>query len=161
MKNILIIILVLNSLCMFSQSKKEVRNNKIESKTIKKTVFKDSGNITYVDSFKKYDKNGNTIMEINYDKEGLVTDKNSYTYDSFGNLVEEDKYDKKKNVKVHIEYKYDSFGNCVQETTKDSEGNVVERVEFTYDNNNLKQSATEYRDDETVKWQKDYIYKNR
>jgi YD repeat-containing protein len=155
------IILVLNSLCLFSQGKKDIRNNKIESRTIKKTVFKDSGNVTYVDSFKKYDKNGKTILEINYNKEGLVTGKNSYTYDSFGNLTEEKEYDKKSKETIIIEYLYDSNGNCIEEITKDSGGNVVERVEYSYDNNNLKQTATEYKNDETVKWKKEYIYKTR
>ncbi len=161
MKKIFFVLIVLIPLIGFSQSKKTIRVNKIESKTTKKTIAKDTVFVTYVQKYEEFDKNGKVILEIKYDNKGVLRKKNSYVYDSFGNLIEEMEYTKKSEKTVKTTYAYDSNGNCIEELTNDSGGNIIERREYTYDKNGLMQTAVEYKPNGKVKWEKQYSYTNR
>ena len=161
MKKIALLLVVILPLFCFGQSAKKVRNNKITSQTITKTITIDTLIITYVDTYEEFNKDGKTITEIKYDMSGLVLRKRAYKYDSFGNVSEELEYDKKKAKTVKRTFKYDAFDNEIEIITTDEDGKEIEKQVYTYDNNGLKETGVEYRPNGEVKWEKKYTYKTR
>ncbi|MDD2633870.1 MAG: hypothetical protein PHW82_00035 [Bacteroidales bacterium] len=161
MKKIVLIVIVVLPLFCYSQSAKKVRNNKISSKTITKTIAIDTLIITYVDTFEEFNKDGKTITEIKYDMSGVVRRKKAYKYDTFGNVSEELEYNQNKAKTVKKTYKYDAFGNETEIIKTDEKGNEIEKQVFTYDNNGLKLTAIEYRPSGEIKWEKKYTYEIR
>ena len=159
-KTALLLVMVLPLFC-FGQSAKKVRNNKINSQTITKTIAIDTLIITYVDTYEEFNKDGKTITEIKYDMSGLVLRKRAYKYDAFGNVSEELEYDKKKAKTVKKTSKHDAYGNEIEIVTTDENGNEIEKQVYTYDNNGLKVTGIEYRPNGEVKWEKKYTYKTR
>ncbi|MDD4149037.1 MAG: hypothetical protein PHE33_03320 [Bacteroidales bacterium] len=159
-KTVLMVIIILPLFC-YSQSAKKVRNNKISSQTITKTMTIDTLIITYVDTYEEFNKDGKTITEIKYDMSGVVRRKRAYKYDAFGNVIEELEYDQKKAKTVKRTFKHDAFGNEIEITTTDEDGKEFEKQTFTYDKNGLKITAIEYRPNGDIKWEKKYTYETR
>ena len=69
------ILFFLFPLFVFSQSKKEIRKNSIKGVTEVVTEYENGKESTHNDVAKKFDKNGETIQEINYDKNGVLKEK--------------------------------------------------------------------------------------
>ncbi len=161
MKKIALLLVMVLPLFCFSQSAKKVRNNKITSQTITKTIAIDTLIITYVDTYEEFNKDGKTITEIKYDMSGLVRRKKAYKYDTFGNVSEELEYKQNKAKTVKKTFKYDAFGNETERIITDEEGNEIEKQVFTYDKNGLKETSVEYRPNGEIKWEKKYTYETR
>lgn len=161
MKKIALLLVVILPLFCFGQSAKKIRNNKITSQTITKTIAIDTLIITYVDTYEEFTKDGKTVTEIKYDINGTVRRKRAYKYDALGNVCEELEYDQKKAKTVKKTFKYDASGNEIEITTTDEDGDEIEKRVLTYDKNGLKKTAVEYRPNGEVKWEKKYTYETR
>ncbi len=144
MKTLVFIILISIPLLISAQGKKALRTNKVKSKTTTTTSLNKEGNtITFKDSYEEYDKNGNTILKIDYAKDGSIKKKESYEFDSFENVIKQTDFEAKSNKTKITEYKYNAHGEKISELVKDSEGNIIEKVTYTYDSKNLKSERKE------------------
>jgi len=160
MKKIVVFAIALLPIFAVAQSKKEVRDNKIKSTTVEKTEQRDGQTFTYKDSYEEFDKNGNTILKIEYSKSGEIKKKYTFKFDSFGNEIENTKYDRKSGGTIKTETKYDAMGEKSEETETDSEGNVLQKQTYKVDNKGLRQEAKEYNAKGELRWIKKYTYAN-
>ena len=78
---------------VFSQSKKDIKKNKVKTVSVSKTFTKDGKEITLKESFNKYDADGNMVEEINYDENGTVKGHQSFVYTKNGDKTEEAHYE--------------------------------------------------------------------
>ncbi|HNQ68285.1 MAG TPA: hypothetical protein PKN32_07895 [Bacteroidales bacterium] len=158
MKQVLFFVIALLPVFVLAQSKKEVRDNKIKSTTIEKTEQKDGQSITYKEFYEEYDKNGNTILKIEYSKAGDIKKKSTYKFDNFGNVVEKTEYDRKSGATVKTTTKYDAMGEKSEETETDSEGNIIQKQTYKVDGKGLRQEAKEHNGKGELRWIKKYTY---
>ncbi|HOK62217.1 MAG TPA: hypothetical protein PK049_11455, partial [Tenuifilum sp.] len=105
---LILIILITCPTLAFAQKKKEIREAGIKQKIEWRYIYENEKEIKYKEYEAQFDKQGNILMEKNYDEKG--------------------------NTVKHIEYKYDGEGNEILQTTFNSKGEVLERVETTYSN---------------------------
>jgi hypothetical protein len=160
MKKIAFLLLLVIPMFAFSQGKKDIKANKIKSRTISATEQKDGVPITYNESYEEYDKNGNTVTKIDYTKSGEIKNKQTFKYDSFGNTTEKVDFDKKSGKTLKTTYKYDAKGEKTEELVTDSQGNTVEKIVYIYDAKNLRTQSKEYNSKGEIKEIKKstYIY---
>jgi len=160
MKNLIVLLLAIVPIFAMSQSKKELRSNKIQSKTIERTEQKDGQTITYKESYEVYDKNGNTILREEYNKAGEVKTKESFKYDNFGNMIEKIEFEKKTGKTIKTLCKYNADGNKIEETVYDSGGNIIEKKSYSYNNKALRTEVKEYNGKGELRWKKSINYKS-
>ena len=160
MKNLTILLFIFIPLFSFSQSKAEIKANKIHSSTVHKTEQKDGQTISYKESYEEYDKNGNTILKIEYTKSGDIKKKQTYKFDKFGNEIERTDFDRKSGQTVKKTIKYDPNGEKSEETSYDSEGNLIEKVTYKVDSKGLRLEAKEYNAKGELKWVKKYTHES-
>ena len=91
----------------------------------------------YLDKKYQYDRYGNRVKEINYNKNGEIIEKRIWKYDKQGNVVEEirdtnDSY-------LHFVYRYNDKGQRIKWRTKNKSGYNIKGADYRYwDNGNLK-----------------------
>jgi hypothetical protein len=158
MKKILIIALVILPILGFSQSKKDIKANKIKATTVEKTELKDGVTVTYKETYEEYDKDGNTIVKIEYNKAGEIKTKENLKYDGFGNVSEKTEFDKKSGKTEKITYKYDANGEKTEEILYSSDGTVNRKQVFVKDSKGLKKETKEYNSKGELRWSKKYTY---
>jgi hypothetical protein len=158
MKKIIFFLLMIVPVVGFTQSKSEIKANKIKSRTTERTEQKDGVTVTYKEFYEEYDKNGNTVLKQEFNKSGELKSKETCKYDSFGNLTEKTDYEKKSGKTVKTVYKYDSKGEKTEETETDSEGNILSRQVYTSDNKGMRKEAKEYNSKGELRWVKKYAY---
>jgi len=152
MKKLVFILLVLIPIISFSQGKKAIKNNNISSKTITTTYTNKEGKTTtYKDNYEEYDKKGNTILKINYNKDGSVKKRTTFKYDSFNNLTEEIVEEGNPVKKTSYSYKYNSDGKKTSEIVKNEEGKTIKRITYSYDSKKLRTEKQEFDKDNKLK----------
>jgi hypothetical protein len=132
MKYNIIVLLVLISTLSFSQSKKEAKKNKIKSATVMETYYENGNPVTYKDSYEEYDKNGHTLLKIEYKKDGSIKHKETNTYDAFNNKIEETEFDVEKKINKKKTYKYNAFNDKTEETEYDENGKIIKFTSYAY-----------------------------
>jgi len=150
--------MVIVPLIGFSQSKKEIKDNKIKSTTVEKTEQKDGVVVTYKETYEEYDKNGNTIVKIEYNKAGEIKSKENNKYDGFGNVTEKTEFEKKSGKTVKTTYKYDAKGEKTEEIVYDTDGVIKSKQIFVKDNKGLKKETKEYNSKGELRWSRKYTY---
>ncbi|MBA3665571.1 MAG: hypothetical protein H0W61_15395 [Bacteroidetes bacterium] len=90
----------------FAQSKKEVKKNNIRSSMV---VDLENGK-TLNNKKTVFDKNGETLEETDYDKDGAQKTFRKYKYNKDGDVTEEEVTDSKTNVVEKHTYKYIALG---------------------------------------------------
>jgi hypothetical protein len=184
--------IIMFSLCLLlvasvtGQSKKERKKNKIKSTTEWETTNVNGSETTFKSAYEEFDRDGHSILSIEYGSDGAVLTKLSAKYDNFKNKTEETEFDagKKKNIRrtfkynafrdktEEIEYSgsgsimkkttytYSSDGNKSAEIVTDASGNVLKKMTYTYNSKNLKtgkQTFTKSTVPESVKkWEYEY-----
>ncbi len=103
----------------FAQSKKDIRKNSVKTLTETVTIFENGKETTITDSFKKFDKNGETIEEINYDKNGKIKSKTIAKYKD-EDKIEETIFDGNGKQVSREVYKYDVDSEKIEEWHYDS-----------------------------------------
>ncbi len=133
MKNLILIVLALVfSTSLFSQSKSQITANGITS--IK----------TWEQSFIKGNETKYLIEEITYDSEGRV--------------IELKELSRKGEIKLWEKYKFDTNGNLIEELIMDIEGKI-EKKTITHYTNNLRTSKDYYDSKDRLYKTKTYEYK--
>ena len=128
---------------VFSQSKKEVKDNNIKSTTENITATEGGKEINYKDSYIAYDKNGNITEQTEYNKDGSVKNKLTMKYDSFKNKTEELEYEG-NNLKQKRQFSYNSNGDKTVELTLDVAGKLLKKEMYTYNNKGLRTEKKVY-----------------
>lgn len=131
---LIVISLVATAVIVFSQNKKTAKANKIKAATVWQTDMENGKTTTYKDSYEEFDKNGNTVQEIEYKKDGSVKKKKTAVYDQFQNVIEETVYDAGKKTNYMKKYKYNAYNDVTEETEFEGSGALVRKTVFTYNN---------------------------
>jgi hypothetical protein len=134
-----------------AQSKKQIKELKIKSMTETQTLYKDGKEtVTYKSDYLVFDKEGNSITEIEYNSDGSVKRKQSTVYagkDKSEEVTEhpndnDDNSPPKKYKK--LTWKYNANGDKTEEVEYDASGAVVKKTTVAYDAKGNKAFEMEY-----------------
>ena len=145
---------------LFSQSKKDIRNNKIVSETSNVTIFENGKEVTYKDSFTTYDKNGNVIERIEFYKDGKIKHKETSKYSSNKNKIEIIEYDDKDKITIKTTFVYDNNDNKILETEYQN-GKLVKQTAYVYNNKGFKTERRVVDENKKLINIKKYIYSTK
>lgn len=138
---ILIMLVAMMPVLAVAQSKKDIKKYGIKNCTEWVTKNENGKEISYKESFKAFDKNGYTIEQIEYYKDGRIKRKENYRFDKDGNVIEETLYESKENkagestVTKKVAYKYNINSDKTEEVEYDGGGNVVKKTAYVYNAN--------------------------
>jgi hypothetical protein len=156
---ILILILAFSSPALFAQSKKDIRENKIFSETVYNTKSADRKEVK--DTYTVYDKNGNAIEKVEYNKEGLVKKTEKNTFNSNKDKTEESVFDASGKLKSRTAYVYNSNGDKIGEIEYDGSGVIIKQSITTYDAKGFKVEKKIYDGNKKLITVKKYVYTKR
>jgi len=140
MKHFFLFGILLVSFSAFGQSKKEIKNNKIKSIAVWQADVENGKTVTYKDSYEEFDKQGRSILKIEYNKEGKIKRKKTAKFDSFNNKIEVTEFDLKDSINIKKTFKYNALKDKTEETEYNSAGEVIKKTTFKYDDNGNKVS---------------------
>lgn len=166
-KILTILLIVLFSFNIYSQSKKEKKAIKmwgIKSVTEFVTENINGKETTRKDSYKMFDKNANVTYSEEYFKDGKLKHKETNKLDSKGNKIEEVVFDaaESKPVKNYKRsYKYDSEENKIEEIEYDTNDKIVKKTHNEYNSSNEKVSEVEYDANGNVVKRTSYSYDSK
>lgn len=120
---------------LFSQSKKDLKDAGVISRTEKTSKVEKKSTITFVESTEKYDESGNKVEVIEYKSDGDVKVHDQFEYNEKGKLVKEIHLDPlTKKAKETIAYSYGEDDKVVKEVYYNKKGEVSKTVDYTYSN---------------------------
>lgn len=128
------LILISSYSVLFSQSKKDIKKNKITSVAV--TESHDGKSIT--DSKTIYDASGEIIEKTEYTKEGLLKKTIKYKLNNLGDVVSEEEYDERNILKEKTEIKYNALGDKKEELVYDASNKLIKKNLYVYDAKGLK-----------------------
>lgn len=144
----IILLLVVIAGCTFTartQSRKDVKKYGIKTCTEWTTKTENGKEVTYKDSYKAFDKNGYTIEETEFTRDGKVKKKETARYDKDGNVLEETSYELKEakpgeakdatSVGKKVSYKYNVNSDKTEESEFDGSGKLVKKIAYSYNTN--------------------------
>jgi hypothetical protein len=135
MKISAILLFLLFPVCLMAQSKKELKDAGIISRTEKTTKVEKRTTVNYTESVEKYDNNGNKIELIEYKSDGDIKTYNQFEYNEKGKLVKEFRIDAiSKKPKETIEYQYNEEDKLVKELYYNKKNELTKTNEYTYVN---------------------------
>jgi hypothetical protein len=158
MRNLLFINCLFMSVLVFGQSKKDVKKFGIKSITETLTTFVDGKALTINDSYQKFDKKGQLIEEMTYDRYGKVKHKRQMKYNNLGDKEEESTFDSTGHLEAREVYKYDSEGEKIEEIRYGAKGELLSKAIFTLDARGLKTERKTYDAKNKLIEVKKYIY---
>ena len=118
----------------FAQSKKYIKKHKIKSITETITTFENGKELTRNDQFSRYDKDGQIIEQIDYDKNGKVKTKTITKYNNLEDKTEETVFDGNNKQVLREIYKYDADGVKSEEWHYDEKDELVSKSLYTVKN---------------------------
>lgn len=154
----LLILYIILSKTLNAQSKKDIRNNKIQTSTSIITTFDNGNEVSYKDNYTVYDKNGNIIEETEYFSNGTIKLKKSYKYNSDKNKTEETEYDGKTKNTIKTIFSYNSNGYKISEVVYDGNGKFLRKSIFLYDKNGIRTERKTFDKNNKLISVKKYIY---
>lgn len=142
MKLSLAVLFILSSSFIFAQSKKDIKEAGVVSRTETTVKSEKGGSLSYIESVEKYDDNGNKTEVIEYKSNGDISTYTQYSYNENGRLFKEVRINPvNKQPKITIEFQYAEDGKLEKEIHYDSKNQLKKTSEFKYDGN-LKISKT-------------------
>ena len=111
-----------------------------------------------LNSFQEYDARGNLILEISYNPDGSVGEKNKYSYDEQGNLTGSILYGEDDEVLETGKIVRDQKGNPVREEIVYLDGSA-DVVQYTYDGSLLTEKVRQ-TDEEEIEMKEVFRYDN-
>lgn len=148
---------VLRSPC---QSRKEARENKIKSTTEWVTENVNGKDITRKESYEEFDKKGNSILKIDYKKDGTIDKKVSLSYNNENKKSNEIEYTPEGEIFKKTTFIYNSNGDKTSEIVYNKNGQILKKRIYKYNSKELKienQTINNTGKIETVKkWAYDY-----
>lgn len=157
----------------FSQSKKEIKKNKILSVTEWTIKMEDGKEITYKESYTAYDKNGNVTENTEYNKDGSIKKKETAVYDNLkGKIVQETKYEDKTKISVNKDdkqkdffkktvYKYNANNDKTEEQEFDSTNKLTKKKQYSYNSKGERILETTYDGENKLLKKTVYTYNSK
>lgn len=135
MKILLTLVLFCSTHFLFSQSKKDLKDAGVISRTEKTSKIEKKATINYTESIEKYDGNGNKTEVIEYKSDGDVKLLEQFEYNDKGKLSKEIHLDPlSKKAKETIEYTYGEDDKIIKEVYYNKKGEVSKTIDYTYSN---------------------------
>lgn len=138
----LMLVLFFSAASLSAQSHKQIKELKIKTMTETTVLYKDGKeSSTYKSEYKTFDKEGNTLVSIEYNEDGTVRHKETAKYAGKEKVEEvtengpgkdEDADGPKKYKKVI--WKYNSKGDKTEELEYDASGNLAKKTTYVYNN---------------------------
>jgi len=144
---------------VFAQGKKEIRNNRITSEMVYTTKIADGKELK--DSYSVFDKNGNTIEKVEYNKDGIIKNTEKYTYSANKNKIEEKIYDGTGKLTSRTSFVYNSSEEKIGEIEYDGNGNIIKQSYTTYDSKGFKIEKKIFDSNKKLISVKKYVYSKR
>jgi hypothetical protein len=173
----------------FAQSRKQLKELKVKSQTEISIIYKDGKEVSnYKSEYSTFDKDGNTITQIEYNVDGTVKRKETTKYagkekieeiiehptggtdvqkkykrttwkfNTAGDKTEEVEYDAAGNVTKKITYAYNAKGQRVFEMEYDGAGRLLKKSAFSYDKKGLKTEKKVYGPNDVLEKHVTYTY---
>lgn len=118
-----------------AQSKKELKDAGVISRTENTSKLEKKALINYKESVEKYDENGNKIETIEYKSDGDIKNYDQFEYNDKGKLSKETHLDPlSKKPKETIEYTYNEDEKLIKEVYYNKKNEINKTVEYTYEN---------------------------
>lgn len=121
-------VLIFSSLSAGNKEKK----NKVKSRIQYAIIYEKGKETNYKESYEEFNRNGKTVLKIDYKPDGAILYKESVTYDSYGNITEEVIIDNEKNKYSRLKFKYNSDNKKSEELEYDKSGNVIKKTVYNY-----------------------------
>lgn len=131
---IFIIITSLISVVGLSQSKKQVKANKIKASMV--TSIENGKTIN--ESKTIFDSKGNAIEKTDYNKEGTLKATHKLKYNSEGDETEDEEYDANNKLIEKTITKYNANADKIEELITDASGKTIKKHVYVYDSKGLK-----------------------
>lgn len=142
----------------FAQGKKTIRKNNIKGMTEVITDYENGRENTHNDVAKKFDKEGETIQEINYDKNGVLKEKILTKNNKEGDKIEEIIFDANGKQSSRFTYKYNSDGEKIEEVKYDAKNSLQSKSVYGINKNGLKTEKKTYDSKGKLIQTKKYVY---
>ncbi len=142
---------------LFSQSRNEIRDLDIVSVTEIEADYEDSNGKEIVKFETFYDKRGNVIKELDYDKSGSLTKIITYEYNEDDNKIKEIHLKPNNTVIKTYIYSYDK-GLLTERKEFDKNDKLISRNTYKYENR-LRTERNQYDESNRLIEKKKYIYK--
>jgi uncharacterized protein YkuJ len=143
---------------IFAQSKKDIRKNNIKGITEIITEYDGGKEVTHNDVSRKFDKEGEVIQEINYDKNGVLKEKTLTKNNKDGDKIEETIFDANGKQSKRFAYKYDGFGQKIEEIEYDAKNILFTKSVYSNNAKGLKTERKTYDAKGKLIQVKKYIY---
>lgn len=132
MKKILIICFCLCiGMTSFAQGKKTVKNLQIKTRTEMTTLYRGNKEISFKESFKRFDAQGNEIEIYEYNEKGETTLHTAFTYNENDDIIEEITYNPNGSVFQTDKYQYTGKLKTLRETY-DGKGKLISKKVYKY-----------------------------
>lgn len=158
MKSLAFILFVSTSVLLTAQSKKEIKEAGIISRT-ENTVKTEKGRTkTYKESFEKYDNNGNKVELIEYKSNGDINNHTQFEYNGKGKVIKEKEINPlSKLPKSIVEYTYTENDRLFKELHYDSKNVLKKTIEYIYEGGLKKEKKVTNADGKVIE-NKTYTY---
>jgi predicted mannosyl-3-phosphoglycerate phosphatase (HAD superfamily) len=157
----LLSLIILFTVSVSAQSKKDIRNNKIVSELCTISVTENGKDISYKDSYTVYDKNGNIVEQTEFNRDGSIKFKEINKYDAKKNKIEKTEYSDKDKKTIKTTYGYNANDDKVMETEYDNTGAIYRQSVFLYNNKGFKTEKRTIDGNKKLIAIKKYIYSAR
>ncbi|MGZ4034897.1 MAG: hypothetical protein ACXVPU_01555 [Bacteroidia bacterium] len=160
----------------FAQNKKEIKKNKIKSITEYTSVTENGKEVVYKDYYYMYDKDGKSVEETEFAKNGSIQKKQSTKYDKNDNKVEETNFhnrelknseeksitEPKQNINTRTTNKYNANNDKTEEDTFDvSTGKLLNKQMISYNAKGEKILEEFYDGDDKLIKKTTFVYDNK
>lgn len=146
---------------IYSQSKKKIREHKIISETTYNTKIVDGKEVSIKDSYTAYDKNGNIVEEIEYNKDGVVKKKEKSVYNSNKDKIEEVRTGANGKFISKSTFLYNGSGEKVGEIEYDEAGKIIRQTLTVFDAKGFKIEKRVFDSNKKLLYVKKYVYNKR
>lgn len=153
-KAFLIPIFIIIGFQSFSQSKKDIKKNKIATIVVTETA----NGKTIDDSKVSYDVNGEIIEKSEYLKDGTLKKTVKYKLNNLGDVVEENEYDEKNTLKEQTIISYNALGDKKEELVYDGNKKLLKKHVYIYNSKGLKTERKTFDSSGKLVGTKKYTY---
>jgi hypothetical protein len=115
---------------------------------------------THLSHFTEFDKEGRTLRDIRYMKDGSFEEMIAYTYDDIGRLLAEKYFQEENFISEEIRYQYGD-NNLASGASRIYADGSVDTIDFCYDNKGLLQKKVYKNEEEELEQTDVYTYEDQ
>ncbi len=130
-----------------AQSRKMIRELRVKTVFFEQVDYKNGNAETFKKTFSNYDKHGNLLLEIEYDADSILKNKETYVYNRWNAPVEHSEFDSTGKLIKKTITSYDSFHDKLNELVYNETNSLVEKTDFNYNAMGQKTEEVTYTGD--------------